>query len=126
MKLGQRTSPTTTNKRTIVAAQGLQLWRKLKHQASRVGQKGIIMVLKLYYSAQDSDTPAWAKAAIYTAIAYFILPLDAVPDFLLGGYSDDLATLSAALITVASHVKPEHQQQAEAKAQQWLSPKQTS
>lgn len=96
-----------------------QLWHKIKHHAGQIGHKGLVLVLKLYYAAQDSDTPAWAKATIYTAIAYFILPLDGIPDFLLGGYTDDIGTLTAALVTVASHVKPEHQDQAEAKLAQW-------
>lgn len=98
-----------------------KLWQKLKSQASRLSRSTMQLVLKLYYAAIDDDTPSWAKATIYTALAYFILPLDAIPDFILGGYTDDLTTLTAAVYTITKHIKPEHQEKAEQKLQQWFS-----
>ena len=53
--------------------------------------------LWLYYAAQQPNTPVWAKTLIYGALAYFVLPFDAIPDVLLGlGFTDDMAVLLAA------------------------------
>ena len=44
------------------------------------------------------------KAALIGAIAYFVLPADAVPDVLpLVGYTDDAAVLAAAIKIVTSN-----------------------
>ena len=49
------------------------------------------------------------KAALIGALAYFVLPLDAVPDVLPGvGFTDDAAVLLTALRMVAAHLRPEH------------------
>jgi uncharacterized membrane protein YkvA (DUF1232 family) len=49
------------------------------------------------------------KAALLSALAYCVLPLDAVPDVLPGvGLTDDAAVLLAALRMVAGHLRPEH------------------
>jgi uncharacterized membrane protein YkvA (DUF1232 family) len=75
-------------------------------------------VVALYFCLLDGRTPLWAKGVAAAALAYFILPLDAVPDFLpLIGLGDDLSVLSAALAAVAVHITPEHR----AKARAWLS-----
>ena len=61
--------------------------------------------LWLYYAAERSDTPRWAKATVYGALAYFILPADALPDVLpIAGYSDDLAVLAVAVTTIGFYV----------------------
>jgi uncharacterized membrane protein YkvA (DUF1232 family) len=36
------------------------------------------------------------------------------------GYTDDLAVLAAAFLTVAAHVKPEHRQRADETIQTWF------
>jgi uncharacterized membrane protein YkvA (DUF1232 family) len=55
------------------------------------------------------------KATLIGALAYFVLPTDAVPDFLpVLGFADDAASLAAALRLVAAHVLPEHRTAAEA------------
>ena len=96
-------------------------WIKLKKYAANAGKDVIESALKLYYALQDSDTPKWAKTVIIGALAYFILPTDAVMDLLPGGYIDDLGALSAAVGTVAKHIKEEHTLKAQEKLQQWFS-----
>ena len=50
--------------------------------------------LLLYYLLQKEGLPLHVKAAIIGALGYFILPVDALPDVLVGlGYTDDLAVL---------------------------------
>lgn len=62
-----------------------------------------------WYCAFDPATPLRAKTILIGALAYFIMPFDLVPDFLLGlGFTDDMAVLLAAFNTIRTHIKPEH------------------
>ena len=66
-----------------------------------------------YYAAFDSATPLKAKGILIGALAYFILPVDALPDFVLGlGFTDDMAVLLAAFNVVRTHVTAEHRRRA--------------
>jgi len=66
-----------------------------------------------YYCAFDPATPLKAKGILIGALAYFILPFDIVPDFILGlGFTDDMAVLFAALNVIRTHMKPRHRDQA--------------
>ena len=68
-----------------------------------------------YYCAFDRRTPLRAKGILLGALAYFILPIDVVPDFVLGlGFTDDMAVLLAAFNMVRTHVTEEHRQTARA------------
>jgi uncharacterized membrane protein YkvA (DUF1232 family) len=66
-------------------------------------------VVASYYCALDDKTPLRAKGILFGAIAYFVLPADTVPDFILGlGFTDDIAVLSAAIAAVRTHLTPAH------------------
>lgn len=66
-----------------------------------------------YYCAFDKATPLKAKGILIGALAYFILPVDAVPDFILGlGFTDDMAVLLAAFNVVRTHVTQTHRDRA--------------
>ena len=53
------------------------------------------------------------KAALIGALAYFVLPMDAVPDVLpVIGFGDDAAVLAAAIKLVTSHITPDHREAA--------------
>ena len=81
---------------------------KLSGFARLAGRQVVEKALILYHTLQRPETPAAAKATIVGALAYFILPLDAVADFLPGvGYVDDLGALAAALVTVSGYVTEE-------------------
>jgi uncharacterized membrane protein YkvA (DUF1232 family) len=57
----------------------------------------------------DPKTPARARLTLIAALAYFVAPLDFVPDFLLGlGFLDDASVLMAALAAVRSSIRDEH------------------
>src|SRR3954466_7170647 len=78
------------------------LWSYLTAWAISAGRAAVEYVLQLYYTAQEPDTPAWARSIIYAALASFILPLDAIPDTLpVVGFSDDLGALAAAVAAVS-------------------------
>lgn len=98
-------------------------WDKLKKFAKVAGKEVIEKALFLYYAAKQPNTPLWAKTTIYGALAYFISPIDMLPDLTpLLGYTDDLSILAAALVTVASYITDEVKQQARDKMQTWFGP----
>ena len=97
-------------------------WSKVKGYAQVAGASVLEPALKLYYSANDPDTPTWAKTVIYGALGYFISPIDAIPDITpLLGYTDDLGLLIAAAATTAAHIKEEHTAKAKETLKQWFS-----
>ncbi|MCB1377959.1 MAG: DUF1232 domain-containing protein [Alphaproteobacteria bacterium] len=70
-------------------------------------------VLAAYYCAFDPATPVKAKGILIGALAYFIMPVDMVPDFILGlGFTDDMAVLLAAFNVVRTHVTQNHRDRA--------------
>jgi uncharacterized membrane protein YkvA (DUF1232 family) len=76
-------------------------------------------LLAAYYCAFDRTTPLQVKAMLVAAIAYFVLPFDAIPDMLpVIGFTDDAAVLATAIKLVASHMRPEHREAAREKLQE--------
>ncbi len=66
-------------------------------------------VVALYYAMLDPKTPARSRLIIIGALAYFVSPIDLVPDFLLGlGFLDDASILMAAIAAVRSSIREEH------------------
>ena len=66
-------------------------------------------LLAVYYCARDPETPATAKGLLMAALAYFVMPFDAIPDMLVGiGYTDDAAVIATVLVLVGRHLKPSH------------------
>jgi uncharacterized membrane protein YkvA (DUF1232 family) len=89
-------------------------WRKLKRVAARIPFAEEL--LAAYYCAFDKDTPLGVKATLVAAIAYFVLPVDTIPDVLpVIGFTDDAAVLAAAIKLVADNVRPAHREAARAK-----------
>lgn len=66
-----------------------------------------------YYCAFDARTPLRARAILFAALAYFILPFDVIPDFLFGvGFTDDMAVLVTAIGLIRNHMTDEHRAKA--------------
>lgn len=66
-----------------------------------------------YYCALDPQTPHHVRATLLAALAYFVLPTDVIPDFLVGvGFGDDAAVLLASIAMVRSHISPAHREAA--------------
>ncbi len=83
------------------------LWPKLKRVARRV--PFLADLLSAYYCAVDPETPRPVKAVLMGALAYFVLPVDIVPDFIaVFGFTDDATVLYAAIRAVLPHIKPRH------------------
>ena len=62
-----------------------------------------------YFCALDPKTPTRVRGILLAALAYFVLPLDGIPDILAGiGFSDDVAVLTAAFAVIRGHVREDH------------------
>lgn len=86
-------------------------WPKIRRACARVPFAAD--ALAVWYCAKDDETPTAAKGMMLAALAYFVLPSDALPDILPAiGYTDDAAVFAALLSLVGRNLKPRHQQAA--------------
>src|ERR1700743_3286624 len=86
-------------------------WPKVKRVARRV--PFVDELLAAYYCTIDPKTPIQAQAILMGALAYFVLPIDGIPDFIIGsGYPDDATVLYAAIRSVARYVTDDHRAKA--------------
>ena len=96
-------------------------WAKLKKFALTAGREVVEKALILYYTAQNPNVPSWAKGVVIGALTYFISPVDAIPDILVGiGFTDDLGVLLAAIATVSVYINTETKEQAKDKMKDWF------
>ena len=63
-----------------------EVWEKLQL---------LIELFKAYISGQYREIPTKSILSVIAALLYFVSPIDAIPDFLLGfGYIDDAAVIA--------------------------------
>ena len=95
-------------------------WEKLKSLATRLGKESLYQILTLYYTMRRPDIPAKVKAIILGALGYFVLPLDAVPDFIpVLGFSDDLAIVALCVSYVRQWTTPAEEEKARKRMNEW-------
>jgi len=88
-------------------------WPKIRRTAARIPFAD--QALSVWFAARDPQTPAAAKGIMLGALAYFVLPVDAIPDiFAVIGFTDDAAVFAALLATLGANIKRHHRDQAEA------------
>lgn len=98
-----------------------KFWDKLKKFAKKAGSSVVYAVLLLYYTLQKPEVPKKTKAVIIGALGYFILPIDLIPDMMLGvGYTDDLGALGIALFQVAMYIDDDIKLKAKTKLADWF------
>lgn len=86
-------------------------WPKFRRVAGRIPFAEDL--LTAYYAAIDPRTPFRVRATLFGALAYFVMPVDMIPDLVAGlGFTDDAAVLAAALRTLAGHIRPGHRERA--------------
>ena len=87
-------------------------WPKITRTAARIPFAD--QALAAWYAARDPETPMAAKGMIFAGLAYFVLPVDAIPDIFAGiGYTDDAAVITAVLAMVGANIKRRHRDKAE-------------
>ncbi|MFO1037007.1 MAG: YkvA family protein [Geminicoccaceae bacterium] len=97
-----------------------RLWKKLARVIARIAFAEDL--LAAWFCAMDRATPMQVKAVLWGAVAYFILPVDVVPDWLMGlGFTDDATVLTAAIAAVGSSILPAHRTAARERLDQLLS-----
>lgn len=88
-------------------------WPKIRKVASKVPFAAD--ALSLWWCAKDPATPTAAKGMMLAALAYFVLPTDAIPDVLPAiGFTDDAAVIAALIAIVGKNLKSSHKNQARA------------
>ena len=86
-------------------------WPKIRRNLGKV--PFVEDALAAYYCAVDRSTPTYVKATLMTALAYFVVPTDLLPDVVAAfGYTDDATVLALAVNAVAPHVKEQHRESA--------------
>ncbi len=94
---------------------------KLARVARAAGRELVEKALWLYFAARRPETPRWARATVYAALAYFIVPLDAIPDLApVAGFTDDLSVLVLAVGTVAAYIDDGVKQQTRRVLARWF------
>jgi len=82
-------------------------WPKVRKTAAKIPFSSEL--LSAWYCARDPKTPAAAKGVLLGALAYFVLPTDAIPDILAGiGFTDDAAVIAAVLGMLGANLKDRH------------------
>lgn len=82
-------------------------WPKLARTAARIPFAR--EAVSVWYCARDPETPAPAKGMMLAALAYFVMPVDAIPDVLAGvGFTDDAAVIAAVIALLRVNLKDRH------------------
>lgn len=86
-------------------------WRTFKRAARQIPFTHDLAAA--YYCAIDPDVPFRVRATLLGALAYFVAPIDALPDVILGiGFTDDATVLIGAISMVAAHITTAHRERA--------------
>lgn len=86
-------------------------WPKIRRIAARL--PFLDELVAAYYCALDPQTPFKVRAILMGALAYFVMPVDFIPDFIAAlGYADDATVLYGAVKIVAGHITPAHREKA--------------
>ena len=70
-------------------------------------------LLAAYYCAFDRNTPNHVRVILLGALAYFVMPIDVVPDAIaVLGFTDDATVLAPAIAVAGAHILPKHRDDA--------------
>ena len=99
------------------------LWEKIKDSGKRLGRYTTKKALLMYYVLKSDNNPKSAKAIIYGALAYLILPVNLISAkrHPILGWADEVAAIALAYKKIKQHITPEMDQEAEATLDKWFS-----
>ena len=96
-------------------------WVKVKSFSKIAGKEIIEKSLQLYYVLDEKDVPLATKTIILGSLAYFIAPIDVIPDVLVGiGYTDDLGVLVSAIAVANKYINDNVRNKATEKLKEWF------
>ena len=62
----------------------------------------------LFYAWKHENTPPWARKIILGSLAYFVSPIDSIPDLTpFIGMTDDIGLMAFSLVTIACYINHE-------------------
>lgn len=81
---------------------------KMRSFGLQAGRGLVEQAYVMWYTLHAPETPASAKLTIAGALAYWILPVDLLPDILPAvGFTDDFTTIATAMTSIAMSITPE-------------------
>lgn len=90
---------------------GINLDKLIKHARrflTKTSTKGLYIALLLYFTYRGPSVPSWAKKIIIGSLAYFVSPLDSIPDLTpILGMTDDMGILAFGIVTISCYVTDE-------------------
>jgi uncharacterized membrane protein YkvA (DUF1232 family) len=108
VKIGEILQPGSEEKQKEQAERvRARFWQTLKRGARHI--PFIEDLVAAYYCAMDPKTPLRVRGVLLAALAYFVKPVDFIPDFLvLFGFTDDVAVIGAAIAAIRGHMTEAH------------------
>ncbi|MBQ0107534.1 MAG: DUF1232 domain-containing protein [Phascolarctobacterium sp.] len=98
-----------------------KFWKFVKETGKAVGKPLLRKSLELYYAMTRHDMPVQMKLEVMGALAYLVLPLDLIPDFIpVIGWTDDAAALAFAYTSAQTYVDELVKQEADKKLMEIL------
>lgn len=93
-----------------------KFFSKLSKLPGKILSLLLVRTFLLYELLKEQQTSVFIKTAIIATLGYLICPIDVVPDFLPGGYVDDIALMTSLLAAVDHLISDEIKRKAEARA----------
>lgn len=88
-----------------------RLWRKLARVLAAIPFAEDLVAA--WFCARDPATPRYVRAVLFGAVAYFLMPMDVIADYLVGvGFTDDAAVIAMVLSALGRHIEPWHREAA--------------
>lgn len=109
-----------TNKIFEEAYSESSFWDKLAKFGKKMGRATLENALRLFYAIYLGKASPAQVSIIIGALGYLISPVDAIPDMLPGGFTDDAGVLTAAVGLLACCSDPEVEAAVKAKASEWF------
>jgi uncharacterized membrane protein YkvA (DUF1232 family) len=96
-------------------------FKSFMHKFGAKMTKSLVFTATLTYCViTDEKTPKADVLLLAGSIAYFLLPVDLIPDaILIAGWTDDIVVLKEALKRVAKSIRPNHYLQARTLISEW-------